>query len=256
MKQQKAQILSHQPISDDYHQMSFSLAAGDSNPLPGQFFTLRVSEEVAPLLRRPFAFSGYDAAKGRASFIYQRRGRATALLAARREGEIIDVIAPLGRAFPWPAQGAPCTLVGGGIGLGPLLFLARELLVKANPLRLVLGYRSAAHIPERSIFEGLEVDFCTDDGSEGFRGNAVACFASRAAQAGEVIYACGPEPMLAGCSRLAEERGAPCWVSVEQVMACGVGACMGCVVKVRREPGYARACSEGPVFDSREIVWN
>jgi len=239
-------------------------------PEPGQFLTLRVSPRLDPLLRRPFAFSGYspaDPAAGTpatASAVYQVRGSATALLAEIAPGSLLDAIGPLGKPFPPPAPGETALLAGGGIGLGPVLFLARRLAAlaaadKALPRpRLLLGFRNAASLPELDLPEGTLL--CTDDGSAGFRGTPTANLSADAALA-ELgprarLYACGPAAMLAGLAALAEERGWRASLSAEQWMACGVGACMGCALPRADGDGYLRACADGPVFGRDEIDWS
>jgi len=257
VRQFAATVVSNKALSHDLHELRFEWGLSADAPGPGQFFTVRVSDTTVPLLRRPFAFSDFDYDGKIASAIYQRRGRGTEILAARGAGETLDVIGPLGNTFPLPGRGVRCVLAAGGIGLGPVLYLARRLKAAGNPVSFVFGCRRAQNLPERRIFDGLSAVLCTDDGSEGFGGTVVDCLHSgKAVQLdGAVLFACGPTAMLKGCHEAAVEHGIDCFVSVEQVMACGVGACMGCVVKVAQEPGYARVCREGPVFNSRDIVW-
>jgi dihydroorotate dehydrogenase electron transfer subunit len=217
-----------------------------------------VSDSAVPLLRRPFAFSGYDARSRSAAIIYQRRGPATDILAAKTDRDTLDIVGPLGTGFTPPPPGTPCLLVGGGVGLGPILFLARELRAKGYPVTFVAGFRTRGFVPTDETFEDTEVVVCTDDGSTGFAGTTVDYLQTLSAEntRDAVVFACGPTPMLEGCHGFARRRALRCWVSMEQVMACGVGACMGCVIKVKSDPGYARVCKEGPVFDSEEVVWD
>ncbi|MCU0608702.1 MAG: dihydroorotate dehydrogenase electron transfer subunit [Chitinispirillaceae bacterium] len=256
MKQFIATIADNQPVSSDFYEMTFTWDASAPEPAPGQFFTVRISPDVVPLLRRPFAFSGFDKKERLASMLYQRRGRGTEILCAKCSGEELDVIGPLGNTFP-DVQGKRVILVAGGIGLGPLLFLCAGLKKNNTDCTMVFGCRSIAHLPELPQLAALSPVICTDDGSAGFKGTTAEYLKSieKSVDGDTVIFACGPAPMLRACHEFAMMRGALCHVSVEQVMACGVGACMGCVVKTVREPGFARACTEGPVFDSRELDW-
>jgi dihydroorotate dehydrogenase electron transfer subunit len=252
MKQFTAEILNNSILSAEFFEIKFTWNKVAGAPLPGQFFTVRVSGNTAPLLRRPFAFSAFDKKKGTASMIFQKRGRGTEILAVMETGEPLDIIGPLGKPFPMPDKKQKALLVAGGIGLGPVLFLASRL----NGAKLVVGCRTKNLIPTSSTFAGLKPAVCTDDGSTGFKGTAGDYLKSieQTVTGDTVIYACGPLPMLKACHELARRRGAQCFVSIEQVMACGVGACLGCAVKAV-DGGYKRACTEGPVFNSRELKW-
>lgn len=250
-------ILENRPIAQDYRTMVFLWPRDEDAPAPGRFLTVRASSSSDPLLRRPFAFSGYDPESGRASFIFQVRGPGTRALARLAPGAKLDVLGPLGSGFPTPERGSRPVLLGGGIGLGPMIFATCEFLRRAPkegyeaPV-LALGFRTAAQVPRLDLPEGSVV--CTDDGSEGFRGTTVDWAQEYDPGAPPTYYACGPAPMLAAVDRLASAHTAPFWVAVEQWMACGVGACMGCAVR-RKDGGFVRACTDGPVFDGSQLDW-
>jgi dihydroorotate dehydrogenase electron transfer subunit len=254
MKQFTGTILRNHSLSADFFELEFTWDKTAGSPLPGQFFTIRISDNTVPLLRRPFAFSAFDEKTGSASMIIQKRGRGTEILAARQKSHDLDVIGPLGKPFPLPAKKQKPLLVAGGIGLGPILFLASQL----PGAKLVFGCRTKSIVPGSGIFTGLKPDavVCTDDGSAGFKGTAGDYLKSieQSVSDATVVYACGPLPMLQACHEFAARRECECFVSVEQVMACGVGACMGCAVK-SVEGGYKRACTDGPVFNSMELQW-
>lgn len=256
MKQFKAAILGNHPLSTGYFECEFTWDKAAPSPEPGQFFTIRVSDGTVPLLRRPFAFSAFDGNKGTASMIFQKRGSATCLLSAKMKGHGLDVMGPLGQPFPMPDSGEKALLVAGGIGLGPIVFLAQTLRREKIPVIMVFGCRTASLLPSGGGFSASEAVICTDDGSRGFKGTAGDYIKSIERSVGDetVIYACGPQPMLKTCHEFAGRRGCDCFVSVEQVMACGVGACMGCAVK-SAGGGYKRACTEGPVFNSKDLQW-
>jgi len=218
---------------------------------------VRAANASDPLLRRPFAFSGYDPASGRASFIFQVRGPATRLLAALAEGAALDVLGPLGSGFPAPPAGSRPVLVGGGIGLGPMLYAAREFGLQASGARfaapiLALGFRTGTQVPGLALPEGTAI--CTDDGSAGFRGTVVDWARGCGTDEPPAFYACGPAPMMAALDGLAAARRAPFWAAVEQWMACGVGACMGCAIRLK-DGSFSRACADGPVFDGSLVDW-
>jgi dihydroorotate dehydrogenase electron transfer subunit len=255
MKQFNGTIIRNTPLCADFFEMEFSWDAGAPEPGPGQFFTVRTSDSTVPLLRRPFAFSAFDKSRSTASMMYLKRGVGTGLLTAKEKGDEISIIGPLGKPFPFPQKGENALLVAGGVGLGPIFFLATVLIKAAIPCTVVFGCRSKVNIPVSAGFTALRPYLCTDDGSAGFKGTTADYLSTMAGtvDAATLVFACGPHPMLKACHAFAIDRGAVCYVSVEQVMACGVGACMGCVVKVKQ--GFARACVEGPVFDSKELSW-
>ncbi|AEJ62368.1 Dihydroorotate dehydrogenase, electron transfer subunit, iron-sulfur cluster binding domain-containing protein [Spirochaeta thermophila DSM 6578] len=249
------EILEQREIARCYYLLEFSYPPTAPEPRPGQFFTMRIGNGPVPLLRRPFAFSSYR--NGRAACIYQRRGRATTMLTTHRAGDVVDIIGPLGRPFPLkPSYSRPPVLVSGGIGIGPILFLSRTLEKQGIDHLLVLGARNADLLPSHQPSRPTELVLCTDDGSTGFSGTTVDYLSSRGGLGPEVVlYACGPTPMLKGLARLVEATGAELWVSLEQTMACGVGACLSCVVPTTGSTRYARVCTEGPVFNAKEIAW-
>ncbi|HET7839777.1 MAG TPA: dihydroorotate dehydrogenase electron transfer subunit [Rectinemataceae bacterium] len=255
MKQFEAEIISNRSVAPGWKELVLSWEPGAGRPEPGQFLSLRVSPRSDPLLRRPFAFSDLSEDGSRASAIYQVRGPATSILAELAPGSAIDAIGPLGRGFPRPMPGELPILAAGGIGLGPVLFLARSL---AAPT-LVLGFRDASALPDLELPEGRVT--CTDDGSAGFHGNPAEWIARNVSADLVRLYGCGPAPMLAALAGLAAERSWATSLSAEQWMACGVGACMGCALRRSDGKGYLRACSDGPVFSARSgeaspVDWN
>jgi dihydroorotate dehydrogenase electron transfer subunit len=271
MKQFLAEVLRVSLVAKGYFELTFTWPPESEPPLPGQFLNIRCSSGTSPLLRRPFAFSGFDHTRRIASIIFEVRGQGTEMLGAKCSGDKLDIIGPLGNSF----MGIPDTdtekksginktdkdtlrvLVSGGIGLGPIRFLARYL--KDNGLRFVFihGAREKALIPETEITEGLNTTFCTDDGSAGFHGTTTDYLESISGRLDHhsIIYACGPLPMLKSCFLFAEKHSYDCFVSMEQIMGCGFGACMGCVIKTKDGSGFARVCEEGPIFPGRSILW-
>lgn len=233
-------------------------------PLPGQFFTYRprTREGVdAGLLRRPLAFAGIS--NSLAFAIYQIRGPGTRTLGALEKGESIDIIAPLGNTFPLPVPGMIPVLLGGGIGIGPMLYLQSFL---SRP-SLFLGFRSMDVIPDFGTDPALQefasslksAAIATDDGSSGFKGTVLDLATKqlgidKLSSNHSQIYACGPAPMLAAVDSFSRDNSCVAYLSVEQWMACGVGACHGCVLPASAG-GYVRACADGPVFKDGTIQW-
>jgi dihydroorotate dehydrogenase electron transfer subunit len=229
---------------------------GDA-PAPGRFITVKAGGLYDPVLRRPFAFAGWDPRAGGSSIIFQLRGRGTAYLAALKPGDAIDVLGPLGRGFGKPPRGARPVLVAGGVGVGPMLYLAKALAADAAaglceaPI-LAMGFRSASFVPDIELPAGTVI--CTDDGSAGFRGTVADWLAGFDPGLPPSYYACGPEPMMAAVDRMAAAGRAPFEAAVEQWMACGVGACAGCAVELKSGL-FAKACVDGPVLDGSLVAW-
>ena len=257
MKRFFSTIQLNRQISQDFYEAVFDWISNDYIPKPGQFLTIRVSDSTVPLLRRPFAFSGFDRKNNKASIIYQKRGKATEILAGRKVGDKMDIIGPMGNSFNIGKEIKKCIVVAGGIGLGPMVYTARYVKDSGKNVLFIFGARNKLLIPEKSIFNSLDLIKCTDDGSEGFKGTSVDYLTSLSESElnDAVILACGPKLMLKGCHEFAKKHNIQCHVSMEQIMACGVGACMGCVIKLVGKPDFARVCSEGPVFNSRDIIW-
>jgi dihydroorotate dehydrogenase electron transfer subunit len=256
-----SRILSNDRISESFYEMSLSWdGLGVFAPLPGQFLTLGIGGGVAPLLRRPFAFAGFDEAESAVSIIYQKRGRGTELLAAARAREVLDVIGPLGASFDdrvidSDAASGKHVIAAGGVGLGPMLFLSSTLSSRNVRPRFIFGCRNRSFVPSIKAFADASPQICTDDGSEGFRGTVADYInANNLLDDNTTIYACGPLPMLKSVNKSAEDSDARIFVSLEAMMACGVGACMGCVVPIAGGR-YLRVCKEGPVFDGTDIQW-
>lgn len=227
---------------------------------PGQFAMVRVREGTQPLLRRPLSLHRFDSETGGFEFLFRVVGAGTKILADLKPGTILDVLAPLGRGFG--EAGKRPLLVGGGIGIAPLMFFAEDLLEKAVRPTMLLGGRNERDLLCHGEFTCLALPtLCaTEDGSSGTAGLVTALLAHELESAGEEsrreisVHTCGPTPMLAAVARLCQGYGVACEVSLESHMACGLGACLGCIVK-SAEGKNLRVCKEGPVFDSNLIAW-
>jgi dihydroorotate dehydrogenase electron transfer subunit len=226
---------------------------------PGQFVMIRTGTGKDPLLRRPFSIHQTDVS-GHIQIYFKVVGRGTEILAHVKVGEELSVFGPLGHGFRIGDTVSAC-IVGGGLGIAPMLFLAKELCRRKNfsgADLIILGGRTASEVePLLDDFQqfGIHVLVTTDDGSYGQRGRVTDALKNVELSAGTRVYACGPEPMMAGISDYCAQLGLPCQVSVESVMACGMGACLGCSRPVRKG-GYAHVCLDGPVFEAGELIWN
>lgn len=234
--------------------------------IPGQFAHIRCGTSIDPLLRRPISIHDADPESGEVAFLYEVRGRGTELLSQKQVGDVLDVIGPLGNGFTLPESlERPLVLIAGGIGVAPLHFLARWIAerVGCTQVTLLIGARSQNLLvcSDKLAKLGADMRIATDDGSTGCCGFVTDLLneyiAGMEAGSSPTVYTCGPMPMLRAVSRITKERGLWCEVSTEAKMACGVGACMSCVVRVRSggTSKYVRSCHEGPVFDANEIVW-
>lgn len=256
--QEKATVIRRERFSPDNVRLTFDCPDIAAAAYPGQFVMIRVGTGNDPLLRRPFSIHQAHA-EGLLQIYFKIVGRGTEMLAEVGEGAEVSILGPLGRGFRVAEN--PACLVGGGLGVAPLLFLARTLSrLERDHARdtIILGGRSSSEVePLVKDFEqfGMTVVTTTDDGSYGRRGFVTAAFSTHSLPSSCTVYCCGPEPMLAGMSAMCRTRGYSCQVSVESVMACGMGACLGCS-KPTPSGGYVHVCVDGPVFDAEEMVWN
>ena len=245
----KAKITSHQRIAPGVFLMSLASPRMAATARPGQFIHLKPAAPGPLLLRRPFSI---NRVKGNRLFImYRVVGRGTSLFSSLPVGTEIDVLGPLGRGFEIRRKYKEHVILAGGMGLAPMQFLADRLRTMKLDARLFYGCAGKKDMlpcpsPGRVI--------ATDDGSCGYRGFVTDAFLSQLEELKKpAVYACGPWPMLKKTALICHQRNIDCQVSLEAFMACGVGACQGCVVKGVRE--YVTVCLQGPVFDSREIDW-
>jgi len=225
---------------------------------PGQFLHLLTGETLDPLLRRPISISRANPAEGWVEFIYRVVGVGTHLLAEMAPGALLSTMGPLGTPFTLAPDAGRHVLVGGGVGIPPMLFLAETLLQTRKPedITVLLGGRTADFLLCQEDFAalGLPPRVITDDGSAGRKGLVTDLLHDTLRDAGEAtVYACGPVPMLRAVARVSEEHGRPCQVAFEARMACGVGACLSCVIPTTT--GYQRVCTEGPAFPAESVIW-
>ncbi|HEX8003933.1 MAG TPA: dihydroorotate dehydrogenase electron transfer subunit [Mycobacteriales bacterium] len=249
-----------------YHHISVAAPGVAEQVRPGHFVAVAVGgAETSMLLRR--AFSVYAASDrgvygGTVEFVFAVHGKGTEWLARQRQGDPIDVVGPLGRPFKLPKEPVTATLVGGGYGTAPLFSLAEALRARGCRVDFVVGAATEAR-----LFGALEakrisssVAFTTDDGSYGERGRVSDVLPDVLDRTGsDLVYACGPMPMLRAVAEIANARGLPSQVAVEESMACGIGVCMTCVLPVRGEDGQTRmvrSCVEGPVFMGDALRWD
>ncbi|MCX8082443.1 MAG: dihydroorotate dehydrogenase electron transfer subunit [bacterium] len=223
-------------------------------PVPGQFVHIKIEPFF---LRRPFSIAGYS--KNYLKIVYKVVGRATEVLSRKQNGELLDVIGPLGNGFPVNKKWKNIYLAGGGTGIAPLLFLTEALLQQNCSITFFYGARTSECIAFNILPYKVNYVFSTDDGSYGEKGLLGDILEKHIEKDGspDVIYGGGPYGLLKDIARISQEYETPAFVSMENRMACGVGICYGCVTKIKGKNGweYKRVCKDGPVFNVKEVVW-
>ncbi|HMA66977.1 MAG TPA: dihydroorotate dehydrogenase electron transfer subunit [Desulfosalsimonadaceae bacterium] len=253
----------NQPAGAEVFRMALACGSHYQAAVPGQFVTLRLPEEAAPLLRRPFSIHRLLCDKSRLTgieILYKTVGDFTRKLSRTSENDRIDVLGPLGRGFTVSPEIRSAALVAGGIGVAPMRFLAESLIrngLHVQESLVCIGGRTQADIVCKNAFGALAlpVRTMTEDGSAGEKGLATDGLRAWLAETRpDRIYACGPTAMLRAVSGIAAGHGLPCEVSIETIMACGVGACLGCAIKDRGHAGgYGHVCIDGPVFNAERL---
>lgn len=249
--------------SGAYWTLTVSSSAIAERARPGQFVEVAVGAP-GTLLRRPFSIAGVSrkgAQAGTVDVVFDAHGPGTEWLTTVREHGRVDMVGPLGTAFPLPNRPVSCLLVGGGYGVAPLYWLGEELVARGCRVDMIVGAADAhrIHDPISAKRMTASVTFTTEDGSMGHTGRVTDVMDDVVTSGHtEIVYACGPNPMLAAVTRVAERHGLPCQVAVEELMACGVGVCWTCVMPVKAKDGKVhmrRSCIDGPVFSGRSIDW-
>ena len=218
---------------------------------PGQFVQVRVDDSPSTYLRRPISIHDVDFQKNEISLLVQQVGEGTRHLAQAKEGDVINMVFPLGNGFTCPEVGEKCLLVGGGIGIAPLFYFAKVLKENGITPSLLLGGKTETDLLRLSDYQQLGETFVTtEDGSLGEKG-FVTMHSIWQKQSFDKIYVCGPKPMMKAVAKLADEKSVWCEVSLENLMACGLGACLCCVEDT--VDGNVCVCKEGPVFNTRRL---
>ena len=220
---------------------------------PGQFVQVRVDGSPSTYLRRPISIHDVDFQNHEITLLVQQIGEGTRHLASAEIGDIINMVLPLGNGFSIPEKGERCLLVGGGIGIAPLFYFAKMLVEKGIRPMLLLGGKSESDLLRLADYQKLGETFVTtEDGSLGEKG-FVTMHSVWQKQSFDKIYVCGPKPMMKAVAKLASEKKIWCEVSLENLMACGLGACLCCVDDT--VDGNMCVCKEGPVFNIRRLKW-
>ncbi len=271
MKDIHTTIVTNQEIASGYFRMKVLAPGFGHKVMPGQFVMVKVRKLNDPFLRRPFCVFRVGSLPAESDglppreyleLVYKVVGRGTEILSSLQHGERVSILGPLGNGFDLDAIGEDLLLVAGGIGVAPLYMLG-EACAAGKKVRLLLGGRSRDDILAVTDFErlGIETYVSTDDGTLGEKGLVTEVLAqSLAARAPSAVVACGPMPMITEVRRICRDYNVPLQVSLEALMACGVGACLGCMVKgvghCDADPRLLTVCKDGPVFRDQDIDWN
>lgn len=245
-----AVIIRQEEIADGVYSMWLKSSEIARCAVPGQFLAI-YSRDGSRLLPRPISICEIDKEDGALHVVYQVVGKGTEEFSGYHTGASLDILGPLGNGFPMKEKKA--FLIGGGVGVPPLLELAKQLQCEKQ---IILGFRDVTFLVEDFKKHG-EVYISTEDGSMGTKGNVIDCIRENGLEA-DIIYACGPAPMLRALKEYAAKKGIECWISMEEKMACGIGACLACVCKSKERDAHTnvnnkRICKEGPVFLAQEV---
>lgn len=255
-QKENAKVISQEQIADGIFSMWIRTDAAAS-AVPGQFISM-YTQDGSKLLPRPISICEIDREQGRLRVVYRVTGKNTGTEQFSRlvAGDEIPLVGPLGNGFPLePAKGKRVFLIGGGIGVPPILELAKQISCERK--QIIVGYRDAQTFLRAEFEQNGETFLSTEDGSIGTKGNVLDAIRENALDA-DVIYACGPTPMLRAIKQYAEEKDIVCYLSLEERMACGIGACLGCVCQSTEVDAHShvhnkRVCKDGPVFLSTEV---
>ena len=272
MKNLKTVVLNNNEIAPSYFRMTILAPGYPQQAKAGQFVMLRVQPQSQPLLRRPFGIFRTGTLPAQCTdlperdfveLIYKVVGSGTSMMSELKNGDPVELLGPLGEGFSVDTTSTNHLLVGGGIGLVPLYMLAEQLCERGDSVRLLMGGRTRDDILGITEFErlGVETYVSTDDGSLGEEGFVTAVLSRKLSRFPDAcVYACGPMPMLDAVRTICHAADVSLQVSLEALMACGIGACLGCVVPSKdhsdETPDYLCTCKQGPVFDAEALAWS
>jgi dihydroorotate dehydrogenase electron transfer subunit len=258
-----ASLVAREGLGGAYFLLTFLHPEAAREAQAGQFVMIKAGDSAEPPLRRPFSILEASPERETFTLFVKAIGQGSRALAALPLGGVAQCLGPLGRPFAPPVDGEEALMVGGGYGVAPFGFLGGELLRRGGRARLFYGGRSRTDLPllKRLKEQGLDVVPATEDGTTGVAGRVTVPLEAHldATTGARRLYACGPEAMMHAVARIAAARGLPAQVSLDPWMGCGVGTCLGCVVRIQRAEEarwkYRCACTEGPVFDAASVVW-
>ncbi len=258
--QVKAKLLKKEQLKSDIFKLSVEAPEIVKSAKPGHFLEIRVTEGTEPFLRRPISIYNMDKEKGILEFIFQVKGKGTEILSKKSEGDLINIIGPLGYGTFKYEDYQNIAVIGGGIGVFPLYELSKNAKKDGKNVNIYLGFRSKDFVVLEEKFKSVsdKLLLTTDDGTYAEKGFAID-FLKKDVEKEKIdcIYACGPLPMLKAVRNYAIEKNIPCQISLEERMGCGLGVCLGCAVKTAKSskdnPEYWHVCKAGPVFEAKDV---
>lgn len=253
---EEGKVTYHERIAKDQYLMEICCPQVAASAVPGQFVNIRCRTEKStdPLLRRPISIHKISKDKQSIQLYYLVVGRGTEALSKIKVDDQLSIVGPLGRGFELDVAQERVVLVGGGIGIAPLLALAEQMYNNNKEVISILGAANAEGLVRKNAFAPYgKIVEVTEDGSAGNKGLVTQFVSDYIKQNNTVIYSCGPKNMLKVVANLASDLDTPCQVSLEATMACGLGACLGCTCVEGKKGGYPKVCKDGPVFWTSEV---
>ncbi len=257
-------LLSNEEIATDFFHARIANPFVARSAVPGQFLQLNVTDQLSPFLRIPLSISGVDPSSGVVEVLYEVMGPKSHTLSRARTGDVLHCLGPLGNGFDPPNAGR-LILVGGGIGVPPLLFLGHRAQTNGSQVVLLIGARTANKLLPDEFFKPAAQRYlvATNDGTAGHSGMVTDLISAQIDSSADcVVCTCGPHGMMVQVAEICREAAIPCQVSLEEYMACGFGVCVGCVVEIAADDGlpsayakYSRVCVDGPVFEADRVIW-
>lgn len=249
------EVIENRKINSQYYVLK--LKSPDKLPEiePGQFVNVLIDDSPVTFLRRPISIYDVDYKHNTIELLILIAGEGTRKLSYRNVGDSVNLLTPLGKGFKSDNTIKRALLIGGGVGLAPLLFLGKKLVNENIEVETLIGGRSSANIIEKNRFENIgKVHVSTEDGSLGEAGLLTLNSVMKKVGSFDKIYCCGPDPMMRAVAGIAQKNNIQCEVSLENLMACGIGSCLCCVEDTNT--GHRCVCTEGPVFNINELKWN
>jgi len=255
----KCLIIENIPIVNDIYKLRFKSPDIALNSLPGQFLQIRITENLDPFLRRPFSISRVDKKHGIIDILYKVVGQGTELMTYYKKNDLVDIVGPLGNSFIIDGDFQEALIVAGGIGCAPVFYLIDELIKKDKKIKFIFGSKNRKQVIDFNEYGNkVDVSICTEDGSCGTKGLVTDIILNEISNVSHSLqgFACGPNSMYKKIQALfSESTSVPWQVSMESRMACGTGVCQGCAIKMKTNVNKL-VCSDGPVFDLKEIEFN
>jgi dihydroorotate dehydrogenase electron transfer subunit len=246
-------IVDNKQLNDDFFILELLSSLKLPQILPGQFVQVRIEDSHDTFLRRPFSIHDVNYKSNTVKLLIQIKGNGTRALSCLRKGDNLNLVYPLGTPFSVPEKKNKVLVIGGGCGVAPMLFLAKYLKSNNYDCDILIGFRNKGRIIESDEYRKLgNVYITTEDGSAGEKG-FVTQHSVLNNEIYSKLYCCGPDPMMRAVAKYASNNGIDCEVSLENLMACGIGVCLCCVVNTTR--GNLCTCTEGPVFNIKELKW-